>query len=560
MTTSYRVPATRPSVRAWLETSIAAPTTRRSTMVARRAWRSVASGVVSPLTAAESPIRVATPPIRPVLYPAARSPDSSRYVDVLLPAVPVTPTSRRRSDGCPYIHAATSPSRARGSATTNTGSPVAIAFSRPAGSVSTATAPAAAAASQNRAPWIVLPGSAAYRSPGRTDLESCVMPVRPPGCPIGPLLAPPGSAGRSPSSAASPLSGRGGTLSGRKAAGTGRGYLPSRRREPYTGRPGIVRCNLHGLQGELHRLEEGRPRDLVTVIPAPRILNVDGHDQLRVVSRGDTDVTRSIQAKTATLAGLGDLGGTGLSRDSVTANETPWLMGLRVQLGDLLQHGHQLASCLSADHAPASRRTGGRELPGCVRRAGDQRRLDPDSAVGDGGVHAGHLDRRHADTLAEGVLEPVVGPVSSRPRPRQQPRALLIEPKSAHRPETERAQVVVLLLRGDVLCDLNHAGVARVREDAGHCVSHGGVVLGIVKRVQAVHGDLVRDCVRRRGRQATTLQRRRDSDWLQRASWREHVRRSDVCRAGIGLGVVRVVGGPLRHRQDRASLRLHHHD
>ena len=49
--------------------------------------------------------------------------------------------------------------------------------------MSTAAAPAAAASGQNRAPWNWLPGSATYRSPGRTRRESCVTPVTP----VGPL-------------------------------------------------------------------------------------------------------------------------------------------------------------------------------------------------------------------------------------------------------------------------------------------------------------------------------------------------------------------------------------
>ncbi len=78
------------------------------------------------------------------------------------------------------------PSRARGSATTKAGSPdPRPPRPGPAGSVSTAAAPAAAASGQNRAPWNRLPGSAAYRSPGRTSRESCVMPVTP----VGPAEA-----------------------------------------------------------------------------------------------------------------------------------------------------------------------------------------------------------------------------------------------------------------------------------------------------------------------------------------------------------------------------------
>ena len=72
------VPATRPSARAWLETSIAAAVTPRSAMVASSACRSVASGVVSSLAATSAPIRVSTPPISPVTCPARRSPASMR--------------------------------------------------------------------------------------------------------------------------------------------------------------------------------------------------------------------------------------------------------------------------------------------------------------------------------------------------------------------------------------------------------------------------------------------------------------------------------------------------
>ena len=70
-------------------------------MAASSACRSVASGVVSALSAVTSPIRVSTPPISPVRWPAARSPDSSRYVVVVLPLVPVTPISSSCPDGWP---------------------------------------------------------------------------------------------------------------------------------------------------------------------------------------------------------------------------------------------------------------------------------------------------------------------------------------------------------------------------------------------------------------------------------------------------------------------------
>ena len=78
MATSKLVPATRPRASEWLDTSIAAAVTPRSTMTANSACRSGASGVVSELATPSGPIRSSTPPTRPVWCPAARSPDSSR--------------------------------------------------------------------------------------------------------------------------------------------------------------------------------------------------------------------------------------------------------------------------------------------------------------------------------------------------------------------------------------------------------------------------------------------------------------------------------------------------
>ena len=57
---------------------MAAAETPCSTAVAKNACRSVASGVVSWLVMAASPILVCTPPTSPVAWPAARRPASSR--------------------------------------------------------------------------------------------------------------------------------------------------------------------------------------------------------------------------------------------------------------------------------------------------------------------------------------------------------------------------------------------------------------------------------------------------------------------------------------------------
>src|SRR3954447_16833566 len=105
--------------------------------------------------------------------------------------------------GSPNTRSATAPSTARGSATTQTGRPVASASPRPAGSVRAATAPAAAASAAYRTPCVRLPGRAAYRSPGRTSPEARVTPRT-----SGP--APPGSPTAGAARAASPAGGGGG--------------------------------------------------------------------------------------------------------------------------------------------------------------------------------------------------------------------------------------------------------------------------------------------------------------------------------------------------------------
>jgi hypothetical protein len=89
--TAKWVPPTRPSVSAWLDTSIAMPLTPRSTATAKSACRSLASGVVRALSSTSPASRVSTVPTSPVTRPAARSPDSIRYTVEVFPAVPVIP-------------------------------------------------------------------------------------------------------------------------------------------------------------------------------------------------------------------------------------------------------------------------------------------------------------------------------------------------------------------------------------------------------------------------------------------------------------------------------------
>ena len=100
----------RRSASAWLDTSIDTAVQPRSTITASSACTSVASGVVRSLDSTSSAIRVSTVPTTPVRWPAWRSPASVRYVVVVLPLVPVTPSMSSSLAGCPYTQAATSPS------------------------------------------------------------------------------------------------------------------------------------------------------------------------------------------------------------------------------------------------------------------------------------------------------------------------------------------------------------------------------------------------------------------------------------------------------------------
>src|SRR6516225_10382905 len=187
-----------------------------------------------------------------------------------------------------------SPSRSRGDATTNTGTPVRAARSRPAGSVRMAMAPAATAWSQKAAPCVRAPGGAAYRSPGRTWRESRVTPDRRPG-PAGTLSVLP-----TPSSSASPDNGRGAGCSGRI---TPRGYPKSAHIEPdIRSREAGLGKNLQGLQRELHHVVEHRARDDGPEVPLLRVLHVRGDDDLGAVARRHPDPAGAVLAQRAVLA------------------------------------------------------------------------------------------------------------------------------------------------------------------------------------------------------------------------------------------------------------------
>ena len=99
--TSNTTPSTRPSISAWLDTSIAQAVTRCSRITANRPCRSGASGVVSEVATSRPAIRVPTVPTAAAVMPAACMPPSASSVVVVLPWVPVTPIIRISRAGSP---------------------------------------------------------------------------------------------------------------------------------------------------------------------------------------------------------------------------------------------------------------------------------------------------------------------------------------------------------------------------------------------------------------------------------------------------------------------------
>jgi hypothetical protein len=143
--TAKRVPLTRPIASEWLDTSIATSVTPSSAITANSACRSGASGVVSALGSTRPATRVPMVPTSPAVRPAAASPASIRCAVVVLPLVPVTPSTDRCAVGSPCTSAAAAPSTSRGRGCTSSGASARAGLRAPSGSVSTATAPAASA-------------------------------------------------------------------------------------------------------------------------------------------------------------------------------------------------------------------------------------------------------------------------------------------------------------------------------------------------------------------------------------------------------------------------------
>ena len=219
----------------------------------------------------------------------------------------------------------------------------------------------------------------------------------------------------SPSSMASPESGRGGTSRGRRAAGTGRGYLSSRCREPDVGTLGPIGRNLQRPQGELHDLVEDGPRHLDTEVAAlARVLHVDRHDQLGVPGRRDADEARPVQAQAAALFGSAICAVPVLAAieyPGISAQGSPTWASTQGTCCRMPISSWAVLAWMTRWLAGSGAARTGRWRRWCPPRWG----VDPDAAVGDRGVDAGHLDRGDRDALAERQGVPLVTPPLATP-------------------------------------------------------------------------------------------------------------------------------------------------
>ncbi len=99
--TAKRMPDTRPSSIACEDTSMATASSPESSMRLKVAWRSIASGVVRSTSSSTPPTTRLTVPSSPARRPAASSRWRTRKAVVVLPLVPVMPTTSSRAVGSP---------------------------------------------------------------------------------------------------------------------------------------------------------------------------------------------------------------------------------------------------------------------------------------------------------------------------------------------------------------------------------------------------------------------------------------------------------------------------
>ena len=161
--TATWMPSARRSSSACEEISIAHAWSPPSSISRNVRWRSIASGVVRTVGRCSPATTEVTVPSSPHWRPAASSSERTRKAVVVLPFVPVIPTTGSRAVGSPWKRAAAIAIAARTSSTCTSGTP------RPSGRATTsAAAPRATASGANSWPSRVKPGTQKNSVPGST--------------------------------------------------------------------------------------------------------------------------------------------------------------------------------------------------------------------------------------------------------------------------------------------------------------------------------------------------------------------------------------------------------
>ncbi len=161
--TSKWIASARRRTSACEETSITQALSPASSMRANVACRSIASGVVRSTSSTSPPTTRCTVPSSPQRRPEASSSERTRKAVVVLPFVPVTPTTSSSIVGSPWKAAASGAIAARASATSTSGTP-----SSSGRSTTSALAPAWTAPGANSWPSLFIPRTQKNSVPAST--------------------------------------------------------------------------------------------------------------------------------------------------------------------------------------------------------------------------------------------------------------------------------------------------------------------------------------------------------------------------------------------------------
>src|SRR3954462_503897 len=249
----------RCSASAWDETSIAQASSPAASISANVACSAIASGVVRSVACSTPPTTCETVPSRPHRRPVASSSPRTRNAVVVLPLVPVMPTTGSRAVGSPWKRAAAGAIAARTESTTTSSTPQFRGRSTTSG-----PAPPAIAAGAGACPSRVKPGTQKNSVPGPTSRVSWAKDET--------STSPP-----------APISSR--SLIAARVVPVPASGLIDRAASP----PSLPGRDLQIRQREGHDLAERRRRDLAAVDRALRLVDHDHAEQARVQRGGEPD-------------------------------------------------------------------------------------------------------------------------------------------------------------------------------------------------------------------------------------------------------------------------------